>query len=489
MKAHLLATSFVSLASLLAAQDPVACYDFDSDDVVANPSTSASASDLVISNDYMFGGPWGDGWLCLSTAWNNVGGSISWTVTPAPGNTLDFTRLSWRAVTQNASMSDSVDAVDVYVDGNLVATIDPLTHLTTHSIDLSVLPDMRRRSTPVSFQLVFDGNPTGQSSYEMNDLCVEAAACVEDLASEGRIIWLNPPGSNNTTTYRVLDGVGFSENGDGTAHLVGAVVDVNDPCKRFSLDLTLSGRSDPTDPSYPPAGSPKTNWLVVNNGVDTGEWRYYQNMTGTLTGQICLQGAVLQLTRRGESFQIGEGANLKDLSFGASSWFDYTVISQADDPACFIPDGGVGDFNLTLGNDCICIGGDPASVTYYGAGLPGCAGVPEFEFLDRPLTSSEMRIRIGNNGTQTMVCGVLWSFAPDDLYIDLLGGNILISLAQYITTTPIAVPPGGVIFPCHFGDDACSSELTFYAQTWCIDPCGPRGLASSVGAQVDIGDV
>ena len=116
------------------------------------------------------------------------------------------------------------------------------------------------------------------------------------------------------------------------------------------LFRSLSGRT-----SVAPPGSPKKDlkdcaYDEDGGPVDTDTWYYYPTYTGTLTGLGEYAGAVLTIVPTGPAFQVGIGANNKNIKFGASSWFIWTVTAQPSvGPA--LPVTGQGDFNIEIG-DC-----------------------------------------------------------------------------------------------------------------------------------------
>ena len=173
----------VILASAAFTQNPIACYEFDADSVSSTQPSFASVSDLAISNDFMFGGSSSDAWLCLSTQWNNSGGTITWTVSPNAGESIAYDSLTWTSVTNNPSVSDSVTAVTLSANGVAVGGIDPLLHNALNTIDLSGYDALQGASTPVTFVLDFTGNPQGQSAYEIANLKVKGERC--DLRIDG----------------------------------------------------------------------------------------------------------------------------------------------------------------------------------------------------------------------------------------------------------------------------------------------------------------
>lgn len=62
--------------------------------------------------------------------------------------------------------------------------------------------------------------------------------------------------------------------------------------------------------------------------MDTSTWSYFTAYTGTLTGTGDYAGATMTITRTGPAFQIGIGANGKNLNFGGSGWFLWTMTHQ-----------------------------------------------------------------------------------------------------------------------------------------------------------------
>lgn len=111
------------------------------------------------------------------------------------------------------------------------------------------------------------------------------------------------------------------EYDDGTALMSGYAHSVNDVASGYIVSLVLEGRT-----SEAPAGSPKKELMASaysDNGgpVDTATWYYYSGFSGTFEGIGQLAGTTLAITQRGPAFQIGFGANNKNVGFGASAWF------------------------------------------------------------------------------------------------------------------------------------------------------------------------
>ena len=167
----------VLLGSVAVAQTPIACYDYEAHTLESTQPAFASVSDLTISNSYVWGGSSGNRWLCLDTDWNDDGGTITFTVTPNAGEYIDYSNLLWSSDTSAAYLSDSVTSFELYANGQLVGTVDPIMHLTDHIIDLSGVPELQAMGGPVTFELVFTGNPTGESSHESDVMKLYGAPC------------------------------------------------------------------------------------------------------------------------------------------------------------------------------------------------------------------------------------------------------------------------------------------------------------------------
>ncbi len=173
--------------------------------------------------------------------------------------------------------------------------------------------------------------------------------------SGGHAIWL--PGIGTNFVFTPTPGT-FVQFGDGTAILSGTVFSKTNSQNGFVVDVQLSGLR-----TNPPPGSPKkdlsSSAYSNNDGpIDTARWFYYTNFTGTLTGLSNYAGAVLNIVRTGPSFQVGFGASGKNINFGASAWFNWTVVQQPNiGPR--LTTNGQGDFTLDLftcddgGDQCV----------------------------------------------------------------------------------------------------------------------------------------
>ncbi len=143
----------------------------------------------------------------------------------------------------------------------------------------------------------------------------------------GHVFWFEEfpvlfPGASRGFVFD-SNGGGFVENDGGTAFLFGRLINLLDASLVFDLALAFDGRT-----SIPPAGSPKRELKdeaysdhVPPGPVDTDDWYYYTDTFGTLDGSASGLPFYL-LSGKGPAFQVGVGANGKNVEFGASGWLD-----------------------------------------------------------------------------------------------------------------------------------------------------------------------
>lgn len=179
-------------------------------------------------------------------------------------------------------------------------------------------------------------DPSISSSAFTHSFCMTGLGC--DFV-------FNPPGI-------------YNEYADGTATLTGTIEKTGDPDKKFMVDVLFSGRESLATNSgvFPPAGSPKQSldpsaYIDMGGPADPSEWRYFVTTNGTLTGMGDYDGAIVTFVRRGASFQVGFGANDKNLLFGASGWFDATTVQQPT-TGIVLPSAFTGDINVELTETC-----------------------------------------------------------------------------------------------------------------------------------------
>jgi len=184
----------------------------------------------------------------------------------------------------------------------------------------------------------------------VEETCVDRANADQYGGSGGHALWM--PGISTLLVPNAGDPGSFVRYADGTARLEMTVHDSGNPSKIFDVTVELSGYT-----TTPPAGSPKLELsgsaYVPVGMVDPSTWYYYPNFTATLVGQGSWAGANLTLSRVGPAWQVGVGANGKNVNFGASAWFSVVVNSQPTSGPALAMSNSHGDFNL----DYVCSSG------------------------------------------------------------------------------------------------------------------------------------
>jgi hypothetical protein len=169
-------------------------------------------------------------------------------------------------------------------------------------------------------------------------------------------------GVGNDFIFTDITGLGtFTENPDGTATLTGMVVSETHSDRGWNLNVTLKDQTTSVLP-----GSPKKelrtsapSYIEQGGPVDTTTWHYYGeengvstymgSFIGLLEGKGLYEGATLQLMGYGANFQVGEGANGKNINLGASGWYTWTVLSQPTNTRIMLNNSpNHGDFNIDL---------------------------------------------------------------------------------------------------------------------------------------------
>ncbi len=131
--------------------------------------------------------------------------------------------------------------------------------------------------------------------------------------------------------------------GDGSAHTVQRIVNTNGD--GFLLDLWFNART-----SMATGDSPYCNGACPN----TTDWHYYALITGRLSGLpgTRYEGAVVDVTQRLRSAQMGTGAHLVDpvSIFGGKAWLALTVQTQPTTGAILQGDGINAQNSMVLQN-------------------------------------------------------------------------------------------------------------------------------------------
>ncbi len=189
-------------------------------------------------------------------------------------------------------------------------------------------------------QLVLTAQVDGDTECEE---CVDYEVANTNICyvAEDFVIWLSD--RETATHYSNLD-LKWKENADGTIHVKGTVVSNDDPNVILEVDFTYSGRTIDI-PQY----SPKEHRCNTENASG---WVYFTELTGTIAQT---DGSwSYEVERKGEAFQLGNGANIAEREvgrYGASGWFSITTPGALYE---------IGDLNVNLE----CIATQPTGVEY-----------------------------------------------------------------------------------------------------------------------------
>jgi len=156
------------------------------------------------------------------------------------------------------------------------------------------------------------------------------------LAADGQV----------TTNAFVFDANGgtFVQNNDGTAHLLGTVVNNTNANEQWILNLWFENAADWA--TWSALGRDYKDDLGCAQPDLFEDWTYYEmvNDLSTLTGAGDLAGSILFLEHMPSDyyygFQIGQGANNKNCNYGLSGWFTYHGLVDCEEVS------GHGDVNV-----------------------------------------------------------------------------------------------------------------------------------------------
>jgi hypothetical protein len=206
-------------------------------------------------------------------------------------------------------------------------------------------------------------NTCGINLVQQSQTCPGDLNCITDYAPDGFAFYLgfqNP--ADGTPLYRFQPGTGqFEAYPNGTAHITGIIVNTTDANKKWQLDVWLD--------NLLPWGA----WDALSNettyyqdpsipyGIDLNylNWDYYHlSSASVLTGVpgSYWAGATIHLEAyhyNMYAFQVGVGANAKDLDYGGASWFSFNGTRA--DGSWFGTESLNGDINFDFCNT-ICNG-------------------------------------------------------------------------------------------------------------------------------------
>lgn len=198
----------------------------------------------------------------------------------------------------------------------------------------------------------------GDINIDLGDECVSCAVAAEydedvSVFQGGHAFYL--PGISHDFFFET--GATFAEKSDGTALMSGILFSPTRPGWRFRAEVAFTGRVDPGQADYPPSGSPKKELIpaaFVDQGgsIDPNAWRYYEEYAGELIGLEALEGAQVHVERVGPAFQVGDGADGKNLDFGAAGWIAVTLVDQPTTGVSLPSQLADGDINVDLTSGC-----------------------------------------------------------------------------------------------------------------------------------------
>lgn len=231
--------------------------------------------------------------------------------------------------------------------------------------------------------------------------------------------------------------------GAGTAHFTGKVDKTGDTDIEFDVDMTFSGRLNPGDEGYPPAGSPV---LLMQPFClpDTSTWHYYTALTGTLTGRpgSIYDGAVYSVTLGPNAAQVGPSANNKNQNNGLWAPIIVEAIGELPDPS--LPTGpSEGIINLWFQGSCF----PPPVVDVTGTwtGSIECAGFDfDFDAVPHEQFSTDVVLKFGNRSDFSQYSAEL----TENATVETFCGQITHNLGSEsrgqggLTSSTGTVPPG-----------------------------------------------
>jgi hypothetical protein len=334
---------------------------------------------------------------------------------------------------------------------------------------------------------------TGDGAFDLRD---DSTNCAEEAITDGfatspnlHALWL--PGIG--TDFQFDPSGQFLMKDDGTARLTGIVRSKSNPTWLFDVDVTLGGKIVPGDVGHAPAGSPKkelhSNAYVENGGaIDAATWLYYTTTDGTLTGLGDLAGGKLSLTRVGPAFQVGLGANGKNVEYGGSGWLTVTTMSQPSGNVQF-PNSLQGDFNLDLRADCLPYEVDQLKITAASYGL-GCAGAGGFvpalalggALVPGGLASLDLSSATGNRPA-FLLLGLGKSQLPIGHGCDLLVAPLLPIVGGPVLTTGNGAGAGAFSIPIQLPFTPLPGALTIQAAI--VETTGRPALSNAVELKID----
>jgi hypothetical protein len=120
----------------------------------------------------------------------------------------------------------------------------------------------------------------------------------------------------------------FEEYGNGSARLSGTAHQVGDPSTVFDVTMSFSGKVQSPPPQSPVLELKPSAYTARGGPVDPSSWYYYKQARGTLIGKGAQSGTRISLDATLRPLQVGEGANGRNASLGASGSLTYSTSSS-----------------------------------------------------------------------------------------------------------------------------------------------------------------
>ncbi|MGB1031210.1 MAG: hypothetical protein ACPGWM_01285, partial [Flavobacteriales bacterium] len=303
--------------------------------------------------------------------------------------------------------------------------------------------------------------------------CGEENCFVNGFGENERVLWFPslPNGVHNLFKFDA-DGGHFEVFDDGTAHLYGNTINMEQPEYGWAIDVWLKDRMDWDEWSALGRewkGSPS----IVGDLYET--WDYFimdPDKENMLTGLGDYEGSLLDLTHRPSNynygFQLGLAANDQNAEQGMSCWFNYTGNINGEEV------DGNGDFNLEGGCtdqsalECLV---DVEVSCEQGDYSPEITGLPEvlcgadysIDFTDEVI-SDDCPLIIERTFTVTFENG---SIATCSHQITLVDESVPVFVNApsdiYVSCSQVPEPAIEVTDECGFGDVVWSSTETEFS--------------------------
>ncbi len=181
--------------------------------------------------------------------------------------------------------------------------------------------------------------PNGDFNVMLDETCLDEPSCTRVVsntvgcANQPYVIYLTDANGSAHHLQGDTNDYQWLTYPSGDVRFVANAISASGLSGTFDVDLTFSGRT-----STPPTNSPKTSTCFTTGS--TTDWEYFTTTSGTI---ISTHYGNMSISRMGEAFQLGDGANITQDGFGASGWLTVT--------------GGNGhitggDINVMLSEEC-----------------------------------------------------------------------------------------------------------------------------------------